>query len=60
MSAGNTGTITRISGPVVDIQFPDHTDVPDIFHAVEVTIDGDVHCWNVCSSWGKAPCAVSP
>ena len=43
MSAGNIGTITRISGPVVDIQFPVQSDVPDIFHALEVTIHGDIH-----------------
>ena len=43
MAAGNIGTITRISGPVVDIQFPEKSDVPDIFHAVEVTIRGEVH-----------------
>ena len=43
MSAGNIGTISRISGPVVDVQFPEHSNVPDIFHAVEVTINGSVH-----------------
>ena len=43
MAAGSVGIITRVSGPVVDIQFPDHGSVPDIFHAVEVSIDGDVH-----------------
>ena len=40
MSAGNIGTISRISGPVVDVHFPEHSSVPDIFHAVEVTING--------------------
>ena len=43
MSAGNSGTISRISGPVVDVHFPEHSSVPDIFHAVEVTINGSVH-----------------
>ena len=43
MSAGNIGTISRISGPVVDVHFPEHNSVPDIFHAVEVTINGSVH-----------------
>ena len=43
MSAGNIGTISRISGPVVDVHFPEHSSVPDIFHAVEVTIYGSVH-----------------
>ena len=40
---GNIGTITRISGPVVDIQFPPESNVPDIFHALEIDIDGSVH-----------------
>ena len=43
MSAGTIGTISRISGPVVDVHFPEHSSVPDIFHAVEVTINGSVH-----------------
>ena len=43
MSAGNIGTISRISGPVVDVHFLEHSSVPDIFHAVEVTINGSVH-----------------
>ena len=43
MSAGIIGTISRISGPVVDVHFPEHSSVPDIFHAVEVTINGSVH-----------------
>ena len=43
MSAGNIGTRSRISGPVVDVHFPEHSSVPDIFHAVEVTINGSVH-----------------
>ena len=43
MSAGNIGTISRISGPVVDVHFPEHSSVPDIFHAVKVTINGSVH-----------------
>ena len=43
MSAGNIGTISRISGPVVDVHFPEHSSVPDIFHAVEVTLNGSVH-----------------
>ena len=43
MSRGNIGTITRVSGPVVDIKFPAGTDLPDIFHAVEVTANGELH-----------------
>ena len=38
MSAGNIGTISRVSGPVVDIRFPDGASLPDIFHAVRVTV----------------------
>ncbi len=53
MSAGNIGTITRISGPVVDIQFPENSSVPDIFHAVEVTIQGDVHVLECLQQMGK-------
>lgn len=43
MSAGSIGTISRVSGPVVDVQFSDPSRIPDIFHAVEVTINGSVH-----------------
>ena len=39
MSKGSLGIVERISGPVVDIVFPQNTDLPDIFHAVEVTHD---------------------
>ena len=53
MSAGNIGTISRISGPVVDVQFPEHSDVPDIFHAVEVNINGSVHVLECLQQLGK-------
>ena len=53
MSAGNTGTISRVSGPVVDVQFPEHSTVPDIFHAVEVTINGSVHVLECLQQLGK-------
>ena len=53
MSAGNVGTITRISGPVVDIQFPEQGSIPDIFHALEVTIKGDVHVLECLQQLGK-------
>ncbi len=53
MSAGNIGTISRISGPVVDVQFPEHSNVPDIFHAVEVTINGRVHVLECLQQLGK-------
>ena len=53
MSAGNIGTISRISGPVGDVQFPEHSNVPDIFHAVEVTINGSVHVLECLQQLGK-------
>ncbi len=53
MSQGNIGTITRVSGPVVDIQFPEEGHVPDIFHALEVTIHGDVHVLECLQQLGK-------
>ena len=43
MAAGSIGIITRVSGPVVDIQFPEQGDIPDIFHAAEVSVGGDTH-----------------
>lgn len=43
MSLGTTGIITRITGPVVDILFDNNSDLPDIFHAVEVE-NGDKKC----------------
>ena len=53
MSAGNIGTISRVSGPVVDVQFPEHSTVPDIFHAVEVTLNGSVHVLECLQQLGK-------
>ena len=53
MSAGNIGTISRVIGPVVDVQFPEHSTVPDIFHAVEVTINGSVHVLECLQQLGK-------
>ena len=53
MSAGNIGTISRVSGPVVDVQIPEHSTVPDIFHAVEVTINGSVHVLECLQQLGK-------
>ena len=35
------GIITRIKGPVVDILFPSSEHIPDIFHAVQVEVDGE-------------------
>ena len=40
MSKGSTGTITRINGPVVDIQF-DSLALPDIYHALHIHTRGE-------------------
>ena len=39
MAKGNIGRIERISGPVVDVIFANVSQVPDIFHAVEVPLE---------------------
>ena len=41
MAKGDIGRIERISGPVVDVVFKMVNQVPDIFHAVEVPIEGN-------------------
>ena len=38
MAKGNIGRIERISGPVVDVIFENVSQVPDIFHALEVPV----------------------
>ena len=40
MAKGDIGRIERISGPVVDVVFENVSHVPDIFHAVEVPLNG--------------------
>ena len=40
MAKGNIGRIERISGPVVDVVFETVSQVPDIFHAIEVPVNG--------------------
>ncbi len=40
MAKGDIGRIERISGPVVDVIFENVSHVPDIFHAVEVPLNG--------------------
>ena len=40
MAKGDIGRIERISGPVVDVIFDNVSHVPDIFHAVEVPLNG--------------------
>ena len=36
MSAGKKGLITRITGPVVDVTFPQAEDTPELFNSLEV------------------------
>ncbi len=33
-----TGVVTRVVGPVIDVKFPDGSDLPDIYHAVEAVL----------------------
>ena len=42
MAKGNIGRIERISGPVVDVIFDKVSNVPDIFHAVEVPLGDQI------------------
>ncbi len=53
MSAGAKGIITRITGPVVDIHFLSPKDIPDIFHAVEVIIDGETYTMETLQHLGE-------
>ena len=36
MSSGKKGLITRISGPVVDVTFPQTDETPELFNSLEV------------------------
>ena len=68
MSLGAKGMITRITGPVVDIYFPSVKDIPDIFHAVNITVgkktytletlqqlgNGEVRCISMQSTDGMS------
>ncbi len=40
MPKGSVGMVLRITGPVVDILFDGH-ELPDIFHAVEIDLNGE-------------------
>lgn len=46
------GWITRIIGPVIDIQFPQGEPLPDIYNAVEVPLDGRKIVLEVLSQLG--------
>lgn len=41
MATGTTGKIVQITGPVVDVEFPIGSKLPDIYDAVEVLLEGD-------------------
>ena len=47
------GLVTRVIGPVIDIQFPKGTDLPDIYNAVEVLTDKDPITVEVLGHLGK-------
>ena len=51
MSIGSVGMVQRITGPVVDILF-DVNDVPDIFNAVTIEVNGVVHTLEVSQHLG--------
>ncbi len=48
----STGWITRIIGPVIDIQFPQGEKLPDIYNAVEVPLMGETITLEVLSQLG--------
>ena len=52
METRSKGIVTRITGPVVDIQFNDF-EIPDIFHAVEVPDGDEVFTLEVLQHLGK-------
>lgn len=47
------GIITRITGPVVDILFPSSEHIPDIFHAVEVKVEGETYTLETLQQLGN-------
>ena len=52
MAKGSVGMVQRITGPVVDILF-DEFDIPDIFNAVNVTVNDEVYTLEVSQHLGK-------
>ena len=51
MAKGSVGMVQRITGPVVDILF-DEFDIPDIFNAVNVTVNDEVYTLEVSQHLG--------
>lgn len=52
MAKGSVGMVQRITGPVVDILFGEF-DIPDIFNAVNVTVNDEVYTLEVSQHLGK-------
>ena len=53
MAKGNVGRIERISGPVVDVIFENISQVPDIFHAIEVPVGEQIEVLECLQQLGK-------
>ena len=51
MSKGSVGMVQRITGPVVDILFNEN-EVPDIFNAVTIEVNGEEHTLEVSQHLG--------
>jgi len=41
MAKGSKGKVVQIMGPVVDVEFPEGVDLPEIYNAIEIPLDGD-------------------
>ena len=52
MAKGSVGMVQRITGPVVDILFGEF-EIPDIFNAVEITVNGEVYTLEVSQHLGN-------
>ena len=52
MAKGSVGMVQRITGPVVDILF-EANEVPDIFNAVTIEVNGEVHVLEVSQHLGN-------
>lgn len=52
------GTITGISGPVIDVRFPEGT-LPAINEALTVQVDALPTPWRWSSTWKTRPSAAS-
>lgn len=48
------GLVTRVIGPVIDIQFPEGSNLPDIHNAIKITTDSDTITVEVLGHPGKS------